>query len=96
MAGTEYPDELTYSPYPIARYESGEKIIDPRFKSIYPDVDDSEVERKVEEEFYQGVTGSKTREYRPEIYEQLEEIARAGLMKKYNIDPEELQEGKSR
>ena len=95
-ANTEYPEELSYSPTLIGKYESGKIVIDDNYQKYFPGMNQREIQKEINKSFLKGIDTSRTQETKPEICDALREMVRNGLVTMYGVNEEELETGKTR
>lgn len=95
-ANTEYPDLLSYAQVPVKVYSNGQEMISPDYQKYFPGMKLWEIEKEVNLSFLRGIDTSKTRDIKPEVYSSLKQTMQEQMEKRYQIDPSELSEERSK
>lgn len=96
FATTEHPEKLGFLAEPIIICKNGQDYIPTDVQKMYPEMNVGDLEREMNLSFYRGIKTSETMRNNPDMAKELEKITGEGLMRKYNIDEEDLLSGKSR
>lgn len=86
---TEYPEYIRCLSTPYRVFRNGDWSISPEYLSYYPDMTPSDLKRKLDIDFLNGVYNSETRVINGEMYSGLKEMVEESVRRKYpdiNID----------
>lgn len=97
-AGTEYPDKLTTGPTPYLEYKNGEPVISESYHRDYPDMNRWDLEVMLMKTFYQSIDYSRSNQIsdRREICESIKELTKEGLINRFHVEENEIEEGRKR